>query len=93
MLVDRLIKGYRNNTPTRTRFPANFLVSNCFDGLVRMKMPSVTGEKPKVPKEPDSDTIALAFCSTAVSAFTKQRKVANRGEVELLVQPAALANA
>lgn len=88
-----LIKGCRNSTPTRIRFPASFLVSNCFDGRVRMKSPSVTGEKPKVPKEPDSDTVALAFCSTEVSALTKQRKVAAREGVELLVQPAALANA
>lgn len=53
-----------------------------------MKVPSVTGRKAKVPNSPDVDTVALALCSTAVSAFTRQLNTFGTP-----VQPAALANA
>lgn len=58
-----------------------------------MKLPSVTGRKAKVPNSPDTDTEALAFCSTAASAFTKQLKMVVSVVLVPLLQPAALANA
>ena len=78
------------HTPTRRRFPLTAFLSNCRDGAAWIKVPSVTGKKAKVPKSPEVDTVALAFCSTAVSAFTRQLNVFG---LVVLLQPAAVANA
>ena len=62
-------------TPSRRRFPFTAFLRSCFDGEAWTKSPSVTGRNANDPKSPDSDTVALAFCSRAVSALTKQSKV------------------
>lgn len=79
-------------TPRRRRFPLTAFSSNCWDGAAWMKSPSVTGKKAQVPNSPDIDTVALAFCRTTVSAFTRQSKTADSVVLEAPLQPAALAN-
>lgn len=76
-----------------SRFPLTAFSKSCCDGAAWMKSPSVTGKKAKVPNSPDSDTVALAFCSTLVSALTKQSKTVGLVVVELPAHPAASANA
>lgn len=57
-------------------------------GRSRMKSPSMTGTKPKLPKYPIVvDTVPLASCSTAVSAATRHAKTSGAS-----LQPASSAN-
>jgi hypothetical protein len=45
-----------------------------------MKVPSVTGRKPKVPQGPASDTFALAFWRTVESASRRHCRVSSASE-------------
>lgn len=62
-----------------------------------MKTPSVTGEKAQVPYRADPETLALAYCSVAVSLLTRHAKIELlelfEGSAGGPKQPAAEANA
>jgi len=66
--------------------PLSLFCSSWTVGLSRINVPSTTGKKPKVPNAPDVETVPLAFCNAAVSAFTRHLKIDSA-----LPQPAAAA--
>lgn len=62
-------------TPESTLLPLTRLDKSCWLGSCCMKIPSVTGRKPHVPKRLLPETYALAFCSVSVSLATRQLKM------------------